>query len=57
MTNFNESLICELVELRKCGIVVPAKTMKSAHTLNESEFPAMSISEIADLIILTKGKV
>jgi len=57
MTKFNESLVCELIELRKLGIVVPVKTMKSAHTLNESEFPAMSISEIADLIILTKGKV
>ena len=57
MTNFNESLICELVELRKLGIVVPAKTMESAHTLNESEFVAMSISEIADLLILTKGKL
>lgn len=57
MTKFNTSLVGELIELKKLGIVVPAKTMKSAHTLNELEFPAMSISEIADLLILLKGKV
>jgi hypothetical protein len=57
MTNFNQSLICELTELKKLGIFIPKKTMETAETLSEDAFSGLRISEIADLLILTRGKI
>jgi hypothetical protein len=48
----NEEVVRELRELKKLGVMVKDKTIKMAESSDLSEYDNMSVSEIADLLIL-----
>lgn len=51
MNSLNEQVLSELTEMKKVGIKVPAKLIKTALDIDLEEYKDMSISEIADLLI------
>lgn len=57
MTNFNNALTGELAKMKSLGIWVPPAVIETAKTLNESRFSGLRISEIADLLMTTRGKI
>lgn len=57
MTNFNHALTHELAKMKSLGIWIPPAVMEIAQTLNESRFSSLSVSQIADLLMTTRGKI
>jgi len=57
MTNFNTALTGELTKMKSLGIWIPPAVMETAQTLNESRFSSLSVSQIADLLMTTRGKI
>jgi hypothetical protein len=57
MTNFNNALTHELAKMKSLGIWIPPAVMETAQTLNESRFSSLSVSQIADLLMTTRGKI
>ena len=51
MNKINQQVIAELKAMKEIGMRVPAKVIKSAATMDLSEYDNMSVSEIADLLI------
>jgi hypothetical protein len=50
--NINQEVVAELTELKKLGVRVSAKVIKKAASADLSEYSNMSVSEIADLLIM-----
>jgi hypothetical protein len=57
MTNFNTALTGELIKMKSLGIWIPPAVMQTAETLCESRFGSLSVSQIADLLMTTRGKI
>jgi len=57
MTNFNTALTGELIKMKSLGIWIPPAVMQTAETLCESRFNSLSVSQIADLLMTTRGKI
>ena len=50
--SINQEVVTELKELQKLGVRVKASVIKKAETANLSEYDNMTVSEIADLLIM-----
>jgi hypothetical protein len=57
MTNFNTALTSELNKMKSLGIWIPPKVMETAETLHELRFSSLSVPQIADLLMTTRGKI
>ena len=50
--SINEQVVAELKELKKLGVRVKTSVIKNAETADLSEYDNMSVSEIADLLMM-----
>ncbi len=57
MSNFNTALTSELNKMKSLGIWIPPAVMQTAETLNELRFSSLSVPQIADLLLTTRGKI
>ena len=48
----NQKVVAELTELKKLGVRVPAKVLKSAAIADLTEYSNMSIADLADLLLM-----
>jgi hypothetical protein len=48
----NNDVIQELTELKKFGGDIPLSFIKSVHDMDLSEYENMSVSEIADMLLI-----
>jgi hypothetical protein len=57
MTNFNTALTGELTKMQSLGIWIPQRVIEAAETLSESRFNSLSVTQIAYLLMSTRGKI